>query len=65
MCVNMPHSPPVLGVEIAKFDINFDVQDLAYFDESTMSWKVESGEYEILIGSSSRDIQESVKITIK
>tara|TARA_Y100001935_G_scaffold255663_1_gene270935 strand:- start:108425 stop:110605 length:2181 start_codon:yes stop_codon:yes gene_type:complete len=51
--------------QTAEACINFDVQDLAYFDESTMSWKVESGEYEILIGSSSRDIQESVKITIK
>lgn len=45
--------------------INIDVQDLAYFDESSMSWIVEPGEYIIHVGSSSRDIRSSTTITVK
>jgi len=32
-------------------------QDLSFWDEQTSGWKVEPGEIEILIGSSSRDIR--------
>lgn len=42
-----------------------DVSDLAYFNESDMSWVVEPGEYIIHVGSSSRDIRSSIAITVK
>ena len=51
--------------ETEKVILSLDVSDLAYFEESTMSWVVEPGEYELRIGSSSRDIRETVTITIE
>ncbi len=45
--------------------ITFDIKDLAYFNESTMSWVVEPGDYTILIGSSSRDIREEIAIVVE
>ena len=31
-------------------------RDLSYWEEESQSWKIESGEYQIFVGSSSRDI---------
>lgn len=44
--------------------ITLKVDELAYFDKKTMSWIVEPGEYTLLIGSSSRDIRGTTKITV-
>ena len=44
--------------------VAFDIQDLAYFDENSMSWIVEKGEYTILIGSSSREIKGGITFTV-
>lgn len=38
--------------------------DLASFDESTSSWIVEAGDYEIKIGSSSRNIKQTVSFCV-
>jgi beta-glucosidase len=38
--------------------------DIASFDESTSSWIVESGEYEMKIGASSVKIAQSDKFTV-
>lgn len=45
------------------FKIKLDRRSFAYFDEESMDWKVEPGEYEILVGASSRDIR--LKGTVK
>lgn len=45
--------------------ISIDVNDFAYYNEDSMSWVVEPGEYTFLIGSSSRDIRGSVKVIVK
>jgi len=37
-------------------------RDLSFFDENSRSWKTEEGEFNILIGSSSRDIRLKCKI---
>ncbi|MBD5343881.1 MAG: glycosyl hydrolase [Bacteroides sp.] len=44
--------------------LHFDIDPsmLAYFDESTHSWKVEPGRFDLLIGSSSADIRASVML---
>jgi beta-glucosidase len=45
-----------------KFTLNAD--DLAFYDDADMCWRVEPGEFEILIGSSSRDIRQKERIRL-
>jgi len=40
--------------KLVKFQIK--PEDLAFFDEESCDWKIESGKFKVLIGSSSRDI---------
>ncbi|HZY37861.1 MAG TPA: glycoside hydrolase family 3 C-terminal domain-containing protein [Mucilaginibacter sp.] len=40
------------------------IKDLAYYDVDTHKWRVESGEYKLMAGASSRDIKESVVVTV-
>lgn len=40
-------------------------EDLSFYDETVKNWKVEDGEFEILIGSSSRDIHLSQSFNYK
>ena len=49
-----------------KKTVHFELnrRDFAFYDESTSSWKVEAGQFEILIGASSRDIRQSATIEI-
>ena len=44
--------------------VSIPVKDLAYFDSNTMKWVVEPGEYIIRVGSSSRDIRQTVRVTV-
>lgn len=41
------------------------VQDLAFYDEGRKAWVVEPGTFLLHAGSSSRDIKQTVKITVK
>jgi beta-glucosidase len=47
--------------------VSFELNDraFAFFDEAKDDWTVEPGEFELLIGSSSRDIRGVVNVTVK
>ncbi|MFA9392206.1 MAG: glycoside hydrolase family 3 C-terminal domain-containing protein [Prolixibacteraceae bacterium] len=45
-------------------ELTIKVEDLAFFDENSKSWRVEPGDYTFMIGSSSRDIKHTVKVKI-
>jgi beta-glucosidase len=44
-------------METRKIVIPIKIQDFAYYNEAGKSWIVEPGIYQILIGTSSRDIK--------
>lgn len=46
-------------------ELTIDKKALSFFDSKTKEWVAESGEFEILIGSSSQDIQLKEKFTLK
>lgn len=48
-----------------KVELTIHTEDLAWFNEKTMSWKVDEAEYEIIAGSSSRDIRLKGNFSIK
>lgn len=48
----------------ATVSINFPTSDLAYWDETGSSWKVEAGTYQIKVGASSRDIRLTAELEI-
>jgi beta-glucosidase len=50
--------------ESKRVAFTLDDRSLAYYDESTKQWVVEPGKYEILAGSSSRDIRARGILTI-
>jgi beta-glucosidase len=50
--------------QTAMINVSIPVKDLAYFDSNTMKWIVEPGNYKILAGTSSKDIRQSVTVTI-
>lgn len=45
--------------------LKIPASSLAYYNEKSMSWEVESGQYELKIGNSSRNIYQIVKFNIK
>jgi beta-glucosidase len=51
--------------EVKEVNFSFNDRAFAYYNTGTKDWQVESGEYQILVGSSSRDIrlEGSVYIT--
>jgi beta-glucosidase len=50
--------------QTAMINIAIPAKDLAYFDANSMKWIVEPGQYKILAGASSRDIKQTVTVTI-
>lgn len=48
----------------ADVNLTINVDDLSYFDEPTMKWKLEPGTYKLFAGSSSRDIRQVATIQI-
>ena len=50
--------------ESSILDIEIPLSDFSYWNEETNNWSIENGEYNILIGSSSRDIKLEEKIKI-
>jgi len=51
--------------ETASVTLSIPVKDLAYYDEKTNKWVVEPGEYKLLAGKSSKDIEQSGTISIE
>jgi beta-glucosidase len=45
--------------------INFDIKSLVYWDEEKNEWRVEPGEYEVLVGTSSTNIAQRAKIIVE
>lgn len=45
--------------------MTFDCHDLASFDEQQSAWRVDTGRYQLLIGSSSRDIRQTLILDIE
>lgn len=50
--------------ETATVTVTIPVGSLAYFDAQTMKWVVEPGDYQLLAGTSSRGISQTVTFTI-
>lgn len=51
--------------ETKEVTFNLSSRDFSYYDSNREMWIAESGEFEILVGSSSRDIRLSEKVTLK
>lgn len=50
--------------QTATVTLNVPVKDLAYYDVHQGKWRVEPGDYKVLVGSSSRDIKQSAVVTV-
>ena len=50
--------------ESANLNIVIPISDFSYWNEEINNWSLENGEYNILVGSSSRDIKLEKKIRI-
>lgn len=51
--------------ESKNIQLKMQAKELAYYDERTSKWMLDSGEFELHIGTSSRDIRSSLPINIK
>ena len=45
--------------------MTFDCHDLASFDEQQSAWRVDAGRYQLLLGSSSRDIRQTLDLDVE
>jgi beta-glucosidase len=50
--------------EEKKISFTFSGRDFAFYDDSIMDWKVEAGDFELLVGSSSQDIRLTSKFEL-
>jgi beta-glucosidase len=53
----------IVEEKTVKFELNKNA--FAFYNPESHKWEVESGKFEILIGSSSTDIRETTSISIK
>ena len=51
--------------ETKTVEMKVKVKDLAFYDETKKSWKVEAGEFVMQLGNSSRNISKTVKISVR
>ncbi|GAA3979584.1 glycoside hydrolase family 3 C-terminal domain-containing protein [Mucilaginibacter dorajii] len=51
--------------ETKTVELDVKVGDLAFYDETKKSWKVEAGEFVLQLGNSSRNISKTLKISVK
>lgn len=50
--------------ESKQVTLKLPVSDWAFYDDKTQSWVVEPGDFELLVGSSSRDIRQKIALTV-
>lgn len=50
--------------KISKVAMALKVKDLAYYNIEKKEWVVEPGEYKLMVGSSSRDIRQTVTVNV-
>jgi len=55
----------VAAGETVNVSLKIPVKDLAYYDVKTSKWIVEPGKYKLLVGTSSRDIEQTSSITVE
>ena len=48
-----------------EFGIPLSYKDFSYYDVASHKWKVDAGNYKILVGSSSSDIRISLDYTVR
>lgn len=58
------HKAELLGGESKQIEIQLPVKNWAFYDESIKNWKLESGKFNILVGTSSDDIKHKVSINV-
>jgi len=46
-------------------ELTIPVRDLAFYDEELNDWNIETGDFKLMIGVSSRDIKEVLEITVE
>ncbi|WP_050982213.1 glycoside hydrolase family 3 C-terminal domain-containing protein [Mucilaginibacter paludis] len=51
--------------EIKTVELSIKVADLAYYDETKKAWKVETGQFALQLGNSSRNISKVINISIE
>ena len=51
--------------ETTTVTLTLNRESLAYYDDQARQWVAEAGEFEVLVGSSSRDIRASARFTLK
>lgn len=51
--------------ESKTIQIKIPVKKLSFFDDTKMNWKLEKGEFQFLIGTSSRNIYQSIDIKVE
>ncbi len=51
--------------ESKTIEIQVDVDNLAFYDETISNWQIEKGDYEIYVGNASDNITQKLKIAVK
>jgi len=52
------------GGESKEVEINLPVKDWAFFNDKTQTWDIEPGKFIIMIGSSSKDIRQTLPVDV-
>jgi len=50
--------------ESKEVEINLPVKDWAFFNDKTQTWDIEPGKFSIMVGSSSRDIRQTLPVSV-
>jgi len=51
--------------ETKKVELELPVNSFAFYDEAAKIWKLEKGDYQLLVGTASNQIEKTIKIVVK